>query len=82
MSAAIRGGSQRLTRGTALTARKAAVMAAAMVQSPRKARTQSRPKSRNAPATMPITIGIGIAAMARRTHPERPRRSMRMPVAM
>ena len=38
----------------------------------RSARTRSVPKRRNTPATMPMTIGIGMAAIARRTQPVRP----------
>ena len=68
--------------GTALTARNAAVMAAAIHRSAWKARTQSRPKARNTPATMPITIGIGTACMARCTQPATPSASISRPVAM
>ena len=69
------------TAGETLTSRYTAVMGAAIQKPVSKARTQSRPKDRNTPATMPITIGIGIASMARRTQPVRPSAIMRKPVA-
>ena len=69
-SATISGGSRAATAaGTALASRNAAVMAAAIQRSLWKARTQSSPNCRNTPATMPMTIGIGTACMARRTQP-------------
>ena len=46
-----------------------------------RARTMSRPKRRNTPATMPMTMGMGTASIARRTQPESPSASIRMPVA-
>ena len=60
-SATISGGRRAASGGMALTARNAAVMAAAIHRSAWKARTQSRPNCRNTPATMPMTIGIGTA---------------------
>ena len=75
-------GSRTAIAGAALTTRNAAVMVAAMARSAWKARTQSRPNWRNTPATMPMTMGIGSAAMARRTSPSAPSAIIRMPVAM
>ena len=57
-------------------------MGAAIQKSSRTARTRSRPKRRNTPATMPITMGIGTASIARRTQPESPSASISTPVAM
>ena len=57
-------------------------MVAAIHRSAWKARTQSRPKARNTPATMPMTIGIGTACMARCTQPVTPSASISRPVAM
>ena len=81
-SAASIGGRRAASFGMALTSRNAAVMAAAMPRSTWNARTQSRPNCRNTPATMPMTIGIGTAAMARRTRPSAPSASIRRPVAI
>ncbi len=53
-----------------------------MARSAWNARTQSSPNCRNTPATMPITIGIGTAAMARRTSPSAPSAIISRPVAM
>ena len=63
------------------SARKAAIIGAAIQKSSRTAYTRPRPKRRNTPATIPITIGIGTACIARRTQPERPSTSMSSPVA-
>ncbi len=79
-SAPISGGTARTMRGKAPSARKPATIGAAIQRSSRKANTMSRPKRRNTPATMPITIGIGTASIARRTQPEKPSASIRMPV--
>ncbi len=80
-SATISGGSHLASFGTALTTRKAAVMAAAIARSLAKACTQSRPNCRNTPATMPMTIGIGIARIARCTQPSAPSAIISAPVA-
>ena len=80
-SAAIRGGMREATAGEMLTSRYTAVIGAA-IQKPSRKRAPSRDRmSRNTPATMPITIGIGIACMARRTQPVRPSAVMSNPVA-
>jgi len=81
MSAPISGGSMRPRRGRALSATNAATMGSAIQRSSLKARTRSRPKRRNTPATIAITIGIGRASIARRTQPVSPSTSMRIPVA-
>ena len=39
------------------------------------ARTMSRPKRKNTPATMPMTIGMGKAAIKRLTQPLKPNTS-------
>ena len=57
-------------------------MGAAIHASSRSAKIMSRPKRRKTPATMPITIGMGTASIARRTQPESPSASIRTPVAM
>ncbi len=56
-------------------------MEAAITSSLANACTQSRPNCRNTPATMPITIGIGIACMARCTQPSAPSAIISAPVA-
>ncbi len=81
-SAPISGGTSRASRCEALIATNAAAIGAAIQNSSRMANTRSRPNRRNTPATMPITIGIGTASIARRTQPDRPSASMRIPVAM
>ena len=68
-------------RGQTDASRKASTIGPAMARSSRIACTRSMPNRRNTPATMAITIGIGTAAMARRTHPESPSTSMSSPVA-
>ena len=79
--AAISGGSRRPSAGTAVTARKTAIIGAATQTCSCTACTRSSPKRRKTPATMPMTTGIGIASMARRTQPLPPRSSMSTPVA-
>src|SRR2546423_504926 len=81
-SAPISGGTSRVRRCEAPIATNAATIGAAIQKSSRTASTRSRPKRRNTPATMPITIGIGTASIARRSHPDSPSASMRIPVAM
>ncbi len=81
-SAPISGGTSRASRCEAPRPRNAATIGAATQKSSRIAKTRSRPKRRNTPATMPITIGIGTASIARRTQPDSPSASMRTPVAM
>ena len=82
-SATISGGRRaESAAGAAPASRNAAVIVAAITGSLWNARTQSSPNCRNTPATMPITIGIGNACMARRTHPVAPSTSIRTPVAM
>ena len=81
-SATISGGNRSTSAGKAPASRNARVMGAAIQGSLRKACTQSSPNCRNTPATMPMTIGIGNACMARRTHPVAPRISISRPVAM
>ena len=81
-SAPIRGGTSRASRCEAPIAKNTATIGAAIQNSSRTANTRSRPKRRNTPATIPITIGIGTASIARRTQPESPSASMRTPVAM
>ena len=56
-------------------------MMAAIHRSAWKARTQSSPNARKTPATMPMTIGIGTARMARCTQPVTPSASISRPVA-
>ncbi len=75
------GGSTRDTRGMAVSATKAALIGRAIQSSSAKARTRSTPKRRNTPATIAITIGMGMASIARRTHPLHPSTSIRTPVA-
>ena len=72
---------RRPSRGDTLSAMKAAVMGAAIQKSSRMAKTRSSPNRRNTPATMPMTMGIGTASMARLTQPLKPRASIRTPVA-
>ncbi len=80
-SAPISGGRRRDHPADALSARKATIIGAAIQKSSRTAYTKPRPKRRKTPATIPITIGIGTACIARRTQPDRPSASMSPPVA-
>ncbi len=77
--AAMIGGSRM--RGHTEASRKASTMGPATSRSSRTECTRSVPNRRNTAATMPITIGIGTADMARRTHPQSPSTSMSSPVA-
>ena len=61
--------------------RQTTVMESAMVRSSRNAVTRPMPKRRKTPATMAMTMGMGTASIARRTHPERPRRTITSPAA-
>lgn len=81
MSAPTRGGMKRASRGDALSARNVAAIGAAIQKSSRMANTRSRPKRRNTPATMPMTMGMGIASIERRIQPLKPRSSISTPVA-
>ncbi len=81
-SAPISGGSRRPAAGHRLKPSQAATMAPAMAGSWCSARTRSSPKRRNTPATMPMTMGIGTACIARRTQPDAPSASTSSPVAM
>ncbi len=80
-SAPISGGSRRPAALQADSSKKVAIIGTASNQASRTAITRSVPKRRNTPATMPITIAIGIASINRRTQPNRPRTSIRTPVA-
>ena len=53
-----------------------------MRKSSRTALTSSMPKVRKTPATIAITIGIGTAAIALRTSPDRPSTRISAPVTM
>ena len=77
--ATISGGIRAASPGHMLTSRKAAVIGAAIHTPASSARTQSSPNCRKTPATMPMTIGIGTASMARRTKPVRPSASISRP---
>ena len=52
-----------------------ATIGAAMATSLCSARTMSRPKRKNTPATMPMTMGMGKAAIKRLTQPLKPNTS-------
>jgi len=80
--APITGGSTRVRRGETDNTRNTIVIGAAIQNASRIANTRSSPKRRNTPATMPMTIGIGIASMKRLTQPESPSTSMSTPQAM
>ena len=80
-SAPISGGMRRPRAGSADRTRKATTIGPATARSPCSARTRSRPKRRNTPATMPMTIGIGTACIARLTQPDAPSARIRSPVA-
>ena len=75
------GGTHRPSVGRALSSRNTRTIGAATATSDPTARTRSVPNRRNTPATMPITIGIGMRFMTRRTQPVRPRTSISSPVA-
>ena len=70
-----------LMAGMAVVAKKAAVMEMAITGAVVKALIQSKPNCRKTPATMPMTMGKGMASMIRRTHPDRPRISIAAPAA-
>jgi hypothetical protein len=80
-SAPISGGMRRPRAGSADKAKKATTIGAAIAGSLCNARTRSRPKRRNTPATMPMTIGIGTACIARLTQPDAPSARIRTLVA-
>ena len=80
-SVPIIGGMRRASAGSVASSRKATTIGPAIAMSSCSARTRSSPKRRNTPATMPITIGIGTACMARRTQPLAPSTSISTPVA-
>ena len=75
------GGTHRPSVVQALSSRNTRTIGAATATSDPRARTRSVPNRRNTPATMPITIGIGMRFMTRRTQPVRPRTSISSPVA-
>ena len=76
------GGIHLPSDGTALSSRNASTMGAAMAKSAPSARTRSTPNRRKTPATIAITIGMGMTLITRRTQPVRPRTRMSTPVAM
>ena len=80
-SAPMIGGQRRPSCGNALKPSQATTMGAAIAVSLNTAWTRSRPKRRNTPATMPITIGNGTSAIARLTQPLTPSTSINKPVA-
>jgi hypothetical protein len=67
--APINGGMRRPSAGATLSTIQVMAIGPAITKSSCKARTRSSPKRRKTPATIPITIGIGTAAIARRTQP-------------
>ena len=75
-SAPMIGGQRRPSAGRAVSTSQMMTIGPAMAKSASTARTRSRPKRRNTPATMPITIGIGTSCIARFTQPESPRISI------
>ena len=75
------GGIHRPSDGTALSSRNASTMGAAMAKSAPSARTRSTPNRRKTPATIAMTIGMGMTLITRRTQPVRPRTRMSTPVA-
>ena len=79
--APITGGRRRPQSARADSSKKAATMGAAMAASLCKARTMSRPKRKKTPATMPITMGMGSAAITRLTQPLSPSTKIRALVA-
>jgi hypothetical protein len=81
ISAPMIGGSRRPSAGRALSSRNITTIGPATAMSPRSEPTRSIPNRRKTPATMAITIGIGIMAIARRTHPVSPRTVISRPVA-
>ena len=73
------GGSTRPRAGTAVGMAKAATMATAIIVASSNAAMIFKPKGRKTPATMAMTMGMGIAAMMRRTSPVMPRKAMNTP---
>ena len=79
-SVPMRGGMRLPNAGTAVSSSQPATIGPAIAMSSCNERIRSSPKRRNTPATMPITIGIGTASMARLTQPVTPRTSISTPV--
>ena len=75
------GGTHRPRAARALSSTNTSTIGAATAASDPTARTRSVPNRRNTPATMPITIGMGMRSMTRRTQPVSPRTSTSSPVA-
>ena len=69
------GGNRLPQSALAESNKNTATIGAAIATSLCKARTMSRPKRKNTPATMPMTIGMGSAATTRLTQPVRPNTS-------
>ena len=66
------GGTRRPAAAQALSSTNTTTMGPATAVSDTTAFTSPVPKPRNTPATIAITIGIGIASIAVRTQPDRP----------